>query len=173
MSVIKLCQHCCGTGDNLKKSNSILFEDDEDDNKREYLNRGFIEVSDNNVNKCPFCGHKLSNTGMPYKDFYLVKKLSKGNRVLLESFINLINNDFITYNLRIKEYESIEEKSKKLNTLQNSRPTSNIPKCPICGSTNLSKISGMKKAAKIGLFGIFGAGDLGKTWKCNNCGSKF
>lgn len=49
----------------------------------------------------------------------------------------------------------------------------NKPKCPICGSTNLSKLSNVGKAAKIGLFGIFGAGDLGKTWKCNNCGSKF
>lgn len=52
----------------------------------------------------------------------------------------------------------------------NSNP---IPKCPICNSTNLSKISSVKKATKIGLFGIFGAGDVGKTWKCNNCGSKF
>lgn len=50
---------------------------------------------------------------------------------------------------------------------------SNTPKCPICQSTNLSKISNLKKAGKIGLFGIFGAGDIGKTWKCNNCGSKF
>lgn len=49
----------------------------------------------------------------------------------------------------------------------------NIPHCPICGSAKLSKISGAKKAMKIGLFGIFGAGDLGKTWKCENCGSKF
>lgn len=49
----------------------------------------------------------------------------------------------------------------------------NIPHCPICGSAKLSKISGAKKAIKIGLFGIFGAGDLGKTWKCENCGSKF
>ena len=49
----------------------------------------------------------------------------------------------------------------------------NVPKCPICQSTNLSKISTVGKAAKIGLFGIFGAGDIGKTWKCNNCGSKF
>ena len=49
----------------------------------------------------------------------------------------------------------------------------NKPKCPICGSTNLSKLSNVGKAAKIGLFGILGAGDLGKTWKCNNCGSKF
>lgn len=56
---------------------------------------------------------------------------------------------------------------------QNTSKQENIPKCPICFSTNLSKISSLKKATKIGLFGIFGAGDVGKTWKCNNCGSKF
>ena len=49
----------------------------------------------------------------------------------------------------------------------------NIPKCPICQSTNLSKITAVQKAGKIALFGIFGMGDNGKTWKCNNCGSKF
>ena len=49
----------------------------------------------------------------------------------------------------------------------------NIPKCPICQSTNLSKITTAQKAGKIVLFGIFGMGDNGKTWKCNNCGSKF
>lgn len=47
------------------------------------------------------------------------------------------------------------------------------PKCPICQSTNLSKISTTKKVAKIAMFGIFGMGDNGKTWKCNDCGSKF
>lgn len=56
---------------------------------------------------------------------------------------------------------------------EQSKQNSNIPRCPICNSTNLSKISNLKKAGKIGLFGIFGAGDIGKTWKCNNCGSKF
>lgn len=49
----------------------------------------------------------------------------------------------------------------------------NKPKCPICQSTNLSKISTATKAMKIAAFGIFGMGDNGKTWKCNNCGSKF
>lgn len=49
----------------------------------------------------------------------------------------------------------------------------NKPHCPICNSTNLLKISTVKKATKIGLFGIFGAGDVGKTYKCNNCGSRF
>lgn len=51
-----------------------------------------------------------------------------------------------------------------------SKPT---PKCPICQSTNLSQISITKKIAKIAMFGIFGMGDKGKTWKCNDCGSKF
>lgn len=53
------------------------------------------------------------------------------------------------------------------------RPVVNIPHCPICNSTNLSKISTTKKVAKIAAFGIFGMGDNGKTWKCNDCGSKF
>lgn len=48
-----------------------------------------------------------------------------------------------------------------------------VPRCPICNSTNLSKITTTKKAAKIALFGIFGMGDNGKTFKCNNCGAKF
>ncbi len=55
-----------------------------------------------------------------------------------------------------------------------SSPTpQNVPECPICGSTDLSKITIAHKAGKIALFGIFGMGDNGKTWKCNNCGSKF
>lgn len=53
------------------------------------------------------------------------------------------------------------------------RPQPNIPKCPICQSTNLKKITATQKAAKIAAFGIFGMGDNGKVWKCNNCGSKF
>lgn len=47
------------------------------------------------------------------------------------------------------------------------------PKCPACGSRNLKKLSAVGKAAKVGTFGIFGAGNLGKTYKCNNCGVKF
>lgn len=66
--------------------------------------------------------------------------------------------------------EKYEEKSYKS---EQSAKNQNIPHCPICNSPDLSKISSVKKATKIGLFGIFGAGDVGKTWKCNNCGSRF
>lgn len=58
------------------------------------------------------------------------------------------------------------------NTNTTSRPK-HVPQCPICGSENLTRLTTMKKAAKIALVGIYGLGDCGKTWKCNNCGSKF
>ena len=51
--------------------------------------------------------------------------------------------------------------------------TVNVPKCPICGSTNLSKISAGSKFMSGLVFGLFAAGDMSKTWKCNHCGSKF
>lgn len=54
--------------------------------------------------------------------------------------------------------------------LPNNRP---MPKCPICGSTNLSKITTAHKVGKVMMLGVFGMGDNGKTWKCDNCGSRF
>lgn len=59
------------------------------------------------------------------------------------------------------------------NTIPQPTPQPNIPKCPICGSTDLSKITTTQKAGKAVLFGLFASGDMSKTWKCNKCGSKF
>lgn len=49
----------------------------------------------------------------------------------------------------------------------------NVPKCPICSSTKIHKISMTNKAASIVTFGIFAAGHVSKTYKCDICGSKF
>lgn len=65
------------------------------------------------------------------------------------------------------------KKNQKIIHIQQSISALNVPKCPICQSKNLSKITATKKAMKIAAFGIFGMGDNGKTWKCNSCGSKF
>lgn len=75
--------------------------------------------------------------------------------------------------IKNKTAEKINESLRKYEQSKPSQPTQNLPTCPICGSTNLTKLSNVGKAAKVGFFGIFGAGDLGKTWKCKNCGSKF
>lgn len=48
----------------------------------------------------------------------------------------------------------------------------NIPKCPTCQSTNISKISTTKRLFSTGLFGL-ASSDIGKTMKCNKCGYKW
>lgn len=50
---------------------------------------------------------------------------------------------------------------------------SNIPKCPVCNSTKIHKISMTNKAASALAFGVFAAGHVSKTYKCDICGSKF
>lgn len=47
-----------------------------------------------------------------------------------------------------------------------------IPKCPICGSTNLKKLSFSNKAVSIGVFGLL-SNKINKTWECKNCKSTF
>lgn len=71
------------------------------------------------------------------------------------------------------EKDYLDGKILESNYHVNVQSSSNVPKCPICGSTNLKKITGTRKAMKIGLFGLFGAGDLGKTYQCGQCGAKF
>lgn len=49
-----------------------------------------------------------------------------------------------------------------------------IPTCPICGSSNIKKITIGTRAIKAAALGTIGViDDAGKTWKCSNCGSKF
>lgn len=51
-------------------------------------------------------------------------------------------------------------------------PIANIPKCHICGSTNLKRISSTEKATNIALFGLFG-NKRKYQWHCNSCKSDF
>ena len=45
----------------------------------------------------------------------------------------------------------------------------NVPKCPTCGSTNITKIGTFNRMMSTGLFGL-ASRKIGKTMKCNNCG---
>lgn len=68
-----------------------------------------------------------------------------------------------------------ERQKKNLAQMQREKDKENcIPKCPICGSNNINKIAFGNRAVKTAVFGIAGAvDDAGKTYKCENCGSKF
>lgn len=71
--------------------------------------------------------------------------------------------------------QSLENLNKNIKKMQKeSDKLNHTPKCPICGSSNIRKITITKRAVKTATFGVLGAvDDAGKTWQCNNCGSKF
>lgn len=84
----------------------------------------------------------------------------------------------IQLNQRLNDWEKrklLEQQSKNLAQMQKEKDKQNcIPKCPICGSTNVNKITAGSRVVKIAVFGVVGAvDDAGKTYKCENCGSKF
>lgn len=84
----------------------------------------------------------------------------------------------IQLNQRLNEYEKrkmLEQQAKNLARIQKEKDKQNcIPKCPICGSTNVNKITIGSRAAKTAVFGVLGAvDDSGKTYKCGDCGSRF
>lgn len=47
-----------------------------------------------------------------------------------------------------------------------------VPKCPVCGSPDLRKISATSKVLDVALWG-FAAGKPKKTYHCNNCDYEF
>ena len=65
-----------------------------------------------------------------------------------------------------------EKQAKYIDYTHNFDPItptqSNIPKCPTCGSTNLSKVSTMSKAGSVFMWGLLSQ-KVKKTWHCNNC----
>lgn len=110
---------------------------------------------------CKICGSKKN---------YLIE--NDGRKSLFCESCNHFEDVYVSDKLKQKwENEAKEKEQAEINAAM--QENINVPKCPICQSTNLSKITATKKAMKIAAFGIFGMGDNGKTWKCNSCGSKF
>lgn len=48
----------------------------------------------------------------------------------------------------------------------------NKPKCPVCGSTNLKKLSAINRSVSFGVFG-FASNKIGKTYECQKCKATF
>ena len=168
-NTIKICPKCKETGANIEKWKERNRPQDFCD-----YNKGIIGawwIYEDGLSNCYYCNTPLVETNVSKEDFHDIAKASNNNRQLLEAMIELKKKDIIEYELKMGQFRTQVQQQKIAK--QQSMENKNIPRCPTCNSTNLSKISNVKKATKIGLFGIFGAGDIGKTWKCNNCGSKF
>lgn len=137
-----------------------------------------------NNKKCPACnttftkirmldGIKLSNMNGEETIGWIENKLGYPlpNKELHKKYIEQckcqkeqerINKQFEDYSTALEHGRQIIEEQK------------HIPKCPICGSTNVNKITVSSRVVKTVVFGVVGTvDDAGKTYKCGNCGSRF
>lgn len=95
----------------------------------------------------------------------------------MEDYERQVQNDRERF-YRTSQYHKNQigkQQDKNLARMQKEKDKENcIPKCPICGSLNINKITIGSRAVKTAAFGIAGAvDDAGKAWKCGNCGSRF
>ncbi len=108
---------------------------------------------------------------------FVMNELAKSPMFSLESYNNQVEKEReLGKELAEFHYEqSCEQQAKNLARMQKEKDKQNcIPKCPICGSANINKITIGSRAVKTAVFGVAGAvDDAGKTYKCENCGSKF
>lgn len=110
------------------------------------------------LSKCKMCGAELK----------LLNQFSVNPNNGLKAINKLEDNK---KERAIQDAERAKRKQEE-QRMQEYLRESNTPHCPTCGSTNIQKISGMKRWFSVGLFGL-ASSDVGKTMVCKKCGYKW
>lgn len=158
--------------------------------KKMCYNCGFDTILNYNSDICPVCncnletinyltGKKLVNMNNDQRTRWIENKIG---HVIPEDLKIQLHAYYVQRHVEIdkeieefKQRQILEQQAKNIARMQKESDEQNcIPQCPICGSSNISKITLTKRAVKTATFGALGAiDDAGKTWQCKNCGSKF
>ena len=128
--------------------------------------------------KCLYCGSALQGTGKDSK-YYTEKAFSTyelGSKNFTQ-YAEEITRKEVYYDNPLFNQEKCEQREKKereriARNRAGLNPLDNVPKCPTCGSRNLSRLSGVGMITMFGGFGVTD-GNAGKTFKCNNCGYRW
>ena len=124
--------------------------------------------------ECDCCHSKV----FPVPDEFLVDESKMIiNKNLKQQFIN----EYIKTSPEFDQYlfdhrdeilarQSAEFEAKMAHGKSILEEQSRVPKCPSCGSNNISKIRTINRMISTGLFGL-ASNKIGKTHKCNNCGT--
>lgn len=144
------------------------------------------EISDK-AEICPNCGYKLPKPEPLFQGEYCPKCLDCGIKTTIElcpychakcknSIIGTLDevNAFVNNHPELKNAPefSYAAYNKRIHYVPTEYATSNVPKCPTCGSTNIEKISFGKKAVGGALFGFFSS-DARNSMCCRDCGYKW
>ena len=118
----------------------------------------FGSFATNNI--CPACNGKIIDTNLSIIDYANMTDSEK-NVFRVKVLGNVPSDDLI-----IKRINYEKDVHDKIHAVTNP----NVPKCPSCNSTNISKIGSINRMFSVGLFGL-ASSKIGKTHKCNNCGT--
>lgn len=109
------------------------------------------------------CGGNVIKTDTTFEE--AMRLSDKQEEDLINHYIETLIKD--TYDPKAKEEREANEKHPF-----NGYVPDDSPKCPYCQSTNISKIGTLNRMTSVGLFGL-ASSKIGKTHKCNSCGSNF
>lgn len=133
------------------------------------------DESSDTCSKCEICGNRLKSVPKEYyEDFQGISFISNEMRQKLIKDLVLTSSNFDQYYfdnaIVIKGQKDAEFNAKMTRGKVILEEKSRAPKCPTCGSSNIAKIGIINRAVSTHLFGL-ASSKIGKTHKCNNCGS--
>lgn len=138
---------------------------------------GYGEESDLIYLKCRFCNGKVigtDKTGKEAMDIFYQDPSNYLNNFAKKYIKDTFSEEAYERRLLIIKAENEHKDSNYYidNSSTQTTQQSNIPKCPVCNSTNIEKISLGKKAKGSFLFGFFSS-DVRNQMHCKDCGYKF
>lgn len=119
---------------------------------------------------CNRCGARVIHTDLTAEEHFLIQHISKDHDFLM-AMIKLKEDDIIEYQTKIAQYKQIA-KADGCYTSPAEKARQNAPKCPMCGSVDISPISTGERAMSMIGFGLFSK-KINKSFKCNNPKCKY
>ena len=134
------------------------------------------ESRNETIQTCEYCRNKLEYVPDKYlggkSKGFIIKELKQQ---FIDEYIKS-SPEFDQYLFEHREEDMfnkrMSDKAKMAHGKAILEEKSRVPKCPTCGSINISKIGTINRMVSTGLFGL-ASKKIGKQWHCNNCGSDF
>lgn len=147
--------------------------------EKDTYDKQLLEIIENSPKFCKFDFNSSPQNGNFWKGFRIEKYLRfEHEERIVKNVINRrkANEPFKPFppidTVKAREVAKdaeIAHKAIERGYYNNKPAENNVPKCPTCSSTNLTRISTTAKVVNVALFGLLGQ-KRKHQFKCNNCG---